>query len=146
MKKLILLLVLFITGLVAKSQTYIADSMVYYSSAYNPNPDTTLSEEIRIVLERGTVTISKHNARFNAIITDTLPEQVVSYGAVDRIFKIRRYTTLNHSDTGYVLLMIMTYFNGRLVALGLLHNEQLFIYHIVNELINGQAWIRKRME
>lgn len=144
MKKTIMLLVLFITGLVAKSQTWKSDSLVYYSSAYQDKPDTCLVEDITIVIQSGSLTITKHNARFHAVITDTLPTQRTSSGIIDRLFKLRSFPTMYQSDTGYVLMMIMSYWDGRLIAIGLVHRDQIFIYHIVNELIDSKAWIRKR--
>jgi|SRR6187399_2917612 len=142
MKKLILILFLFIAG-IAKSQTWKADSLVYYSSAYNLNPDTLITEDITIVIERGTLTISKHNARFHATIEDTLPVARTNYGIVDRIFNVRTYPTMYQQDTGYTMMLIMSYFDEKLIALGLLHNEQLFIYHITNQILDGIARQRK---
>lgn len=150
MKKIILSLLLILSLSTIKAQTYKADTLVYYSSAYNPSPDTVLVEDITIVIDRGALTISKHNARFRAVITDTMPVKLTDVGITDRIFKLRSYPTMYKDDTGYVLLMIMSYWQGNLIALGLLHHEQLFIYHITNELINLNArkqtyiddWIR----
>ena len=135
MKKYLLGLFLLLSGCLY-SQTYKADSLVYYSSAYNLTPDTIISEEITIMIFNGQLSITKHNARFNAFITDTLNSEKAEKGIVDRLFKLRTYPTMYKDDTGYVLLMIMSYWNDNLIALGLLHNEQLFIYHIVSELIN----------
>lgn len=139
----IVTLALLLISLVGSCQTWQADTLVYYRSAFNPSPDTTVVDEITIVVERGTLSISKKNAFFQALIEDTLPVQRMGYGIVDKVFKVRRYISMSKQDTGYVLTMIMSYFDGKLIALGLLHGEQLFIYHIVNELFNGNARQRK---
>lgn len=138
MKKLILILLLFISGAIY-SQTWQADTLVYYSSAYNSKPDTTIIEEIIITIEQNYLYVKKHNAYFKAKIVDTLQfdDRTGPYIS-DRIYTV---TTIPKTYEGepYTLKLIMSYFNSKLIAVGLLHGEQLFIYHIVNQLIDGYA-------
>lgn len=131
MRKLILILFLFVAG-IAKSQTYQADTLVYFSNLYNEKPDTTLVEPIRIIINSGYILITKHDARFKAKILDTLPIDRVS----DRIRS--EYFTIEKAieDTSYHLMLILSYFDNFLVSVGISHDYQLFIYHIENQLIS----------
>lgn len=131
MKKLILGLFLLISGIV-KAQTYQADTLVYFSNLYNEKPDTTIIEPIRIIIDNGYILITKHNARFKAKITDTLPTDKVS----DRMRS--EYFTLEKAidDTSYHLTLILSYFDNFLVSVGISHSYQLFIYHIENQFIS----------
>jgi hypothetical protein len=131
MKKLILVLFLFIAGCITKAQTYQADTLVYFESVYNDKPDTILAEPILITISNGYILITKHNARFRAKITDTLSSE--KRGRLeDKYFTLLKTV----EDTTYSLTLILTYYDNYLICIGISHNLQLFIYHIQNQLIS----------
>lgn len=141
MKKLILVLFLFITGLTAKSQTYQADTLKYFVDVFNEKPDTIIVQEIVIRIEGKNLHIDKWDASFNAIITDTLDVEVIGVGFYIKKYAIRTVTT----TTGkiYEMELLMGYVDGKLITIGLSRGLQLFLYHIQNELIDGNARQRK---
>lgn len=135
MKKVILLLVLFITGLVAKSQTWQADTLKYFENVFNTKPDTTIVQEILIRIDGKNLYIDKWDVSFTAIITDTLDIEVIEVG-----FYIKKYAIRTVSVTTgkiYDMELLIGYVDGRVMTVGLSRGLQLFLYHISNQLIDG---------
>jgi len=141
MKKLLLLTILFLSVLLSKGQTYKADTLRYFEDVDNIIPDTTLVEEITIILNKGNVHIFKHDASFKAVITDTLPMQVLAVGVYMDRFNIKTVQSLN----GYIytLQLMIVYVDGKVRTIGLSRGTQLFLYHITNQLYDGNARQRK---
>lgn len=131
-RTLILALFLMISGML-QAQTYQADSLFYYSNLYNDKPDTAIGEEILIVFNKGNINISKHNAVFVARITDTVGEKWITPKTIARNFYIK-VTPTSYKGNDYTMEMIVYYADNQPYLIALIHNLQLFIYHIVHEL------------
>jgi len=136
MRTLLLCILLLLGGLV-KSQVWQADTLKYWSNIWY-EPDTVITEEIIIEIDKGYITIVKHNAFFKAKIVDTLQTDRTGPYSYTKNYRILK-TPDFRKDTAYEMKLYMSYYGNRLTHLGLAKGEQLFIYWITNQLINTNA-------
>lgn len=140
MKKLILIVLLFIAGLTVKSQVWQADTLRYFKNVMDTTttePDTTIVNDMIITLSNGRINIRKWDANFNAIIIDTINVHVMGRGVYIVNCNIRTVASTNGKI--YNMELHMGYFQNTLMSVGLSRNGQLFLYHIVNQLIDLNA-------
>lgn len=135
MKKFLLVLFLFVSSFL-KAQTYLADSLAYYSNIWNNKPDTVLGEPITIKIENKVILITKSNARFKAQIIDTVEKVMTGPYSYRETYTIRVKPTAYESDTTYDMELLMSFYHGELIVLALSKGDQLFIYHIAARLFS----------
>ncbi len=129
-----LLLVLFILfSEVVKGQIFNCDSTAYYPNvyeqAYSIKPEKTV-----IILDKGNVKISNKEGSLYLLIKDTL--EVVRY---TRTIYVRGYIAVNTADTSDRRLITFQYDKETVISVGLLRDESLFIFHVMEIYFDTRA-------
>lgn len=100
-------------------------------------PDTTIVQDILIKISGNYLNIRKWDANFVATIIDTINISVMGRGVYIVNCNIRTVSSTNGKI--YNMELHLGYLGNELLSVGLSRNAQLFLYHIVNKLIDGQA-------
>ena len=131
MKKLFLVLSLFISGLIY-GQTYQIDSVATFKHI-DDKTFKTVAEDLVIKIENGTITFGG-SYDFKANFTDTLSSVLM-----ERYIYAETYVVQNVKDTSDQRLMNIIYYDGRPQSVGILKKDnELTVFHIKNVL--GDLW------
>lgn len=125
MRKLAIVLLLLLAGLIGKSQIYQCDSSAYYPSVYEQRYRMR-PEEVDIIIQDSVVRLTiGDTVSYTYKIVDTLPMTGYQNGRISRMFTIVDMYNKDGNDT-----MTIVYFNGVVESIAFIKEEELMIYHV----------------